>query len=81
MFWKDHWLRGARVVDYAPNLVAVVKRRHVNSRTVKEGLGGEWLRDCGPDLGSATVEGFFLLWGVLANFQLSPERDDSFVWR
>jgi hypothetical protein len=62
-------------------LVVVVKKRRVNSRTVKEGFGGEWLRDCGPNLGSAVVPEFFRLWGILFDFQLSPDRDNSFVWR
>jgi hypothetical protein len=62
-------------------LVALVNKRRTNSRIVKEGLEGEWLRDCGPNLETAVVPKFFLLWGILANVQLSMEREDSFVWR
>ncbi|KAM0925431.1 hypothetical protein ACQ4PT_004228 [Festuca glaucescens] len=38
LFWKDRWLNGQRVCDYAPMLVARVAARCVNTRTVKEGL-------------------------------------------
>jgi hypothetical protein len=81
LFWKDRWLNGARVADLAPNLLALVASRKVSTRTVKEGLGGEWLRDCGPDLGHAAVAEFFLLWRVVGAARLVPERSDEFVWR
>jgi hypothetical protein len=51
LFWKDWWLNGVRVLDLTPKLVAKVAPRRANARTVKDGLAGEWLRDCGPDLG------------------------------
>jgi hypothetical protein len=72
---------GARVADLAPNLAALVSKRHANSHSVKDGLGGEWLRDCGPNLGAAAVQDFFLLWSVISDVLLSPEREDSFRWR
>jgi mannosylglycoprotein endo-beta-mannosidase len=81
LFWKDRWLNGVRVADLASNLLALVASRKVSTRTVKEGLGGEWLRDCGPDLGHAAVAEFFLLWRVVGAARLVPERSDEFVWR
>jgi hypothetical protein len=47
---------------------------------VKEGLDGSWLRDCGPDLGAAALAEFFVLWQVLAEVQLSPNREDKLRW-
>jgi hypothetical protein len=58
-----------------------VASRKVSSLTVKDGLAGKWLRDCGPDLGHAVVAKFFYQWHVLANVQLASEREDGFVWR
>ena len=55
--------------------------RRLNTRSVKEGLAREWLRDCGPNLGHAAVPEFFCLWGILANFRLEPAQEDSFFWR
>jgi hypothetical protein len=37
----DRWIRGARVADVAPNIVALVNKRHSNTRTVKDGLSRE----------------------------------------
>uniref|UniRef100_A0ACD6A3J2 Uncharacterized protein n=2 Tax=Avena sativa TaxID=4498 RepID=A0ACD6A3J2_AVESA len=80
-FWSDRWLFGARVDEIAPNLVKVVPPRWRKARTVKDGLSGAWLLDCGPDLGDASVEEFFTLWHVLATVQLSPGVDDVLTWR
>jgi hypothetical protein len=41
LFWKDRWLQGARVVDHAPNLVAMIPARKAKVRSVKDGLAGE----------------------------------------
>jgi hypothetical protein len=71
----------ARVVDITPNLVALVGKRCANSRSVKDGLDGEWLRYCGPNLGGYAVPEFFLLWGIISDVHLSPEWEDSFLWR
>jgi hypothetical protein len=81
LFWKDRWLHGARVADHVPNLVAMVPTRKAKVSSVKDGLAGEWLRDCGPDLSPAAVAEFFHLWGILASVTLVQEQDDSFVWR
>jgi mannosylglycoprotein endo-beta-mannosidase len=79
-FWSDRWLDGAKVEDIAPNLTAAVPARKVKVRTVKEGLSGTWLRDCGPDLGEAALAEFFILWQVLAGVQLTPGREDTLRW-
>jgi hypothetical protein len=72
--------RSVSICDYAPNLLALVASRKVSSCTFKDGLAGEWLRDCGPDLGHATVAKFFYMWHVLVNVQLVWERKNGFVW-
>ena len=80
-FWMDRWLNGAKVCDLAPNLVAKVAAQSVKSRTVKDGLAGAWLLDCGPDLGEVALAEFFNLWRTLANVVLDPDKEDEFVWR
>jgi hypothetical protein len=79
LFWKDRWLQGARVADHAPNLVAMVPTRKAKVRSVKDGLVGEWLHDCGPDLSPAAVAEVFYLWGILTGVTLLPEQEDSFL--
>ena len=80
LFWKDRWLNGLRLVDIAPNLVGLVPPWRANMRTVKDGLSGEWLRDCGPDLGEAGVPELFRLWLALADALLTPGVEDVLVW-
>jgi hypothetical protein len=50
-FWKDRWLGGEKVEDIAPHVALLVSKRRANTRSVKDGLAGGWLLDCGPDLG------------------------------
>jgi hypothetical protein len=63
-----------------PNLVASIPVHVVKVHTVKERLDGSWLRDCGPDLGAAALAAFFVLWQVLTEFQLTPNREDKLRW-
>jgi hypothetical protein len=79
-FWQDRWLDGARVEDVAPNLTALVPPRKVKVRSVKEGLSGLWPQDCGLDLTAEALEEFFILWQILAEVRLSPERGDELLW-
>jgi hypothetical protein len=79
-FWQDRWLEGARVEDIAPNLTTWVPPHKAKARSVKEGLSGLWLQDCGPDLTAEALADFFVLWQILAEVRLSPERDDELLW-
>jgi hypothetical protein len=79
-FWRDRWLDGAKVENIAPNLAALVSVRVAKTRTVKEGLSGLWLRDCGLDLGAAALGEFFTLWQILAMVHLSPGWEDTLRW-
>jgi hypothetical protein len=42
-------------VDIAPNLLALVPAHKVKERTVRDGLSGTWLCDCGPNLGEEAL--------------------------
>jgi hypothetical protein len=68
------------VEDIDPNLTALALAHKVKVRTVKEGLSGTWLRDCGPNLGEAALAEFFILWQVLVVVQLTPGREDTLRW-
>lgn len=80
-FWRDRWLpQGRCVEEVAPNLLLLVPKRKVNARSVKEGLEGLWLMDCGPDLGEEVLPEFFYLWHLVSGVQLVPDREDKLVW-
>jgi hypothetical protein len=81
LFWKDRWLGGEKVEDIAPHVALLVSKRRANTRSVKDGLAGGWLLDCGPDLGERALPEFFLLWHRLASVVLDPVREDKLVWR
>jgi hypothetical protein len=69
------------VVDIVANLVEMFSTQQTNTRSVKDGLSGIYLRNCGLDLGEAVLADFFLLWHLLANIQLEPKREDILMWR
>jgi hypothetical protein len=81
LFWKDRWLGGEKVEDIAPHVALLVSKRRANTRSVKDGLAGGWLLDCGPDLGERALPEFFLLWHRLASVVLDLVREDKLVWR
>jgi hypothetical protein len=66
-------LDGSKVSDIAANLTNLVPPHKAKVRTVKEGLSGMWLQDCGPNLGEAAHMEFFILSQVLAVVQLAPD--------
>jgi hypothetical protein len=59
----------------------MVSARIIKTRTVKDGLSGWWLRDCGPNMGAATLMEFLALWYRLGHIVLDPARDDVVTWR
>ena len=50
-------------------------------RTVREGLQGAWLRDCGLNLTREALDEFFLLWEKLREVHLDPSVADPYVWK
>ena len=81
LFWTDRWLTGKRIVEIAPCLSAMVSKRTLATRTVREGLQGAWLRDCGPNLTREALDEFFLLWEQLREVHLDQSVADSHVWK
>jgi hypothetical protein len=68
-------------VEYiAPNLMALVPPRKAKAQSVKEGLSGLWLQDCGPDLTGEVLVEFFVRWQILAKVRHSLERNDELLW-
>ncbi|PNT68264.1 hypothetical protein BRADI_3g38003v3 [Brachypodium distachyon] len=80
LFWTDRWLEGCRIRDKYPSLVAAVRPRVVNKRSVHEGLQGARLSDVGPDLGEVALAEFLALWTRIQRFQLVDNREDALLW-
>lgn len=80
-FWSDQWLEGHTVEEIAPKVVSMVSARTIKTRSVKEALTGQWLRDCGPDMGEGALVEFFALWHRLGRIVLDPDRGDVVSWR
>jgi hypothetical protein len=79
-FWHDRWLDDAKVEDITLNVAALVPAHKAKVRTVKVGLSGTWLRDCGLDLGEATLREFFILCQVIIVIYLTPDQEDTLRW-
>jgi hypothetical protein len=62
-------------------MVRRVTNRRLSVCSIREGLAGQWLRDCGSDLGEDALTEFFLLRHILATITLDPDREDVLVWR
>jgi hypothetical protein len=44
LFWKDRWLNGNCIQDFAPALLGLVPRRLIDSLTVQDALPGfQWM--------------------------------------
>jgi hypothetical protein len=81
LFWSDRWLPDGRISGIAPNLFAVVPKRTVKQRRVREGLAGGWLEDLSPDLGAPALRELFEVADRLVHVNLAEGVEDSFRWR
>jgi hypothetical protein len=52
-------------IGYSKIYIYYLPLEHIYFRTVKEGISGTWLRECGPELGEVALAEFFILWHVL----------------
>lgn len=69
------------MADITPKVVLMVSKRRLKACSVKEGLTGQWLRDCGLDMVEGALAEFFMLWHRLGAGALTLEQDDVLLWR
>ncbi|TVU23560.1 hypothetical protein EJB05_25934, partial [Eragrostis curvula] len=43
LFWKDKWINGHSVEDFAPSIVRTISDQVRNTRTVQEALSEEYM--------------------------------------
>jgi hypothetical protein len=82
LFWSDKWIHGQRVADIAPQVIAIVPKRHINRRTVLEALTNHSLvSDLQGALTVGVINEYLGLWDVISTVVLQPHVEDSFIWR
>lgn len=80
-FWSDAWVQGRRPKDIAPRLFA---RTTNKNKSVAEALNNNrWISDLNYRFGFSIplLQELILLWNLIRNYELHPERDDTITWR
>ncbi|TKV96071.1 hypothetical protein SEVIR_9G405601v4 [Setaria viridis] len=74
MFWTDNWIDGRSVRMLAPNLLSVIPKRALKTRTVAQGMDGRrWIRDIQGGLSIPVLMECIQLWDTLSSWHLAPE--------
>jgi hypothetical protein len=82
-FWKDRWLNGRAVGDFAPKMLQLVSTHRRNSRTVEVALiHHKWVEDIAGDLSHEASVECVRLWALIVDFGLRRNADDedAFSW-
>jgi hypothetical protein len=81
LFWLDRWVDGERIIEIAPEVLAVVRTRCKNKRLVADAIpDSNWLLDV---RGQLSTEGYLQLirhWIRLRGFTLQVGEADHFTW-
>jgi hypothetical protein len=81
LFWRDRWLRGSRIVDHVPGLVAKVNTQRRNNRTVMQALTNHrWILDLRGTLSMPEIGQCLLLLSLVSTFFRDTSLPDSFSW-
>jgi hypothetical protein len=80
-FWKDRWVHGAAIADFAPLVVASVSTRRKNIRTVQDAVHNHgWISDVGGGLGLEAVEQCLCILAIVSSFAMDGNTPDAFIW-
>jgi hypothetical protein len=70
LFWRDKWLDGQCMSSLAPDLLLVVNKRAVKTRTVAQALqSNSWVADITGSLSALAMWRYLALWERLQGFQ------------
>ncbi|WVZ92032.1 hypothetical protein U9M48_038130 [Paspalum notatum var. saurae] len=82
LFWRDRWLDGQAIKDFAPALVTVIPRRIAKTLTVAEGPEDRaWTGGIVGGLTVAVLEDYVALWAKLDNVALLDNVEDKVIWQ
>ncbi|XP_071677028.1 uncharacterized protein [Lolium perenne] len=80
-FWKDRWVHGAAIIDFAPVVLASVSTRRKNSRTVQDAVHNHgWINDVGEGLGQEGLKQCVCIFALISYFAMDANTPDSFSW-
>lgn len=81
-FWRDKWIHGQCIGEFAPRLLAAVPKRIANIRTVRDALTDRrWISDIRGSLTVGVIADFLSLWDALANMELQMDSEDKHIFR
>jgi hypothetical protein len=81
LFWRDRWLRGRRIEDHVPGLVAKVSTQRRNNRTIMQALTNHgWISDLRGTLSMPEIGQCLLLLSLVSTFFRDTSMPDSFSW-
>ncbi|KAM0838004.1 hypothetical protein ACQ4PT_061269 [Festuca glaucescens] len=81
LFWADPWIGGLTVTALARAVVALVKPKLRNSRSIKDGLAGDpWVLDIAGSLSVDAIVQYLKLWAAVRDVALDV-GSDTFRWK
>jgi hypothetical protein len=82
LFWRNRWLDGSAIADFAPDVSAAVSPRLRRARTVAGALVNmQWIRDDSGSLSTQALSQYVVLWERIQGVQLIANVEDRFVWK
>jgi hypothetical protein len=79
-FWIDRWLPDGRLKDLAPRLFALIPKRLLRSRLVKDCLDGGWLDDIPADLDAQAIDELLAVADRVEGLTVTAGVPDIFKW-
>jgi hypothetical protein len=79
-FWLDKWLPKGRLKDLAPRLFALIPKRLLRSRLVKDCLDGGWLDDIPADLDALAIDQLLAVADRVEGLTITAGVPDVFRW-
>jgi hypothetical protein len=81
LFWADPWIGGLTVTALARAVVALVKPKLRNSRSIKDGLAGDpWVLDIAGSLSVDVIVKYLKLWAAVRDVALDV-GSDTYRWK
>ena len=81
-FWTDRWIQGKGIRELAPALLAAVRPRVQQHRTVAQGLlNRAWVRDITGALTVQVIVEYLQIWNLVENQVVVEQAEDRFIWK
>lgn len=82
LFWKDRWLQGRSIQEWAPCLFNAVRPRIRAVRTVAQGCNQRsWVLDITGALTVQVILDYLLIWDLVDATTILPGVPDKILWK